>query len=303
MQFLDPNIARKNELQNTHLKQAPKLPNGEPIFSHIEFSLTGLCNRKCSFCPRADPEVYPNLNEFMPLEMYRKLLMDLKEVSYQGGLSYSGFSEPLLHKGLVDFVKTSREILPGSRLEIVTNGDKLNAKITVELFEAGLTTLLISMYDGPEQIPEFEAIIAESKVDPKRVILRKRYLSQEEHYGLTISNRAGAVNIKELGVQALKEPLNHPCFYPHYRLMVDHTGDVLLCPHDWIKKVSMGNLKDKSIIDIWTGSKIMAFRKNLGAGNRKFDPCKTCDVKGTLQGREHFEAWDAFYHKDAKLTV
>ena len=32
------------------------------MFSWIDISLTELCNRVCSFCPRADPDFYPNQN-------------------------------------------------------------------------------------------------------------------------------------------------------------------------------------------------------------------------------------------------
>lgn len=303
MSFVDPNIARKDALQTAHLERSPRLPDGSPVFSHIEMSILGLCNRSCHFCPRVDPKVYPNVNEFMSLDLHKKILGDLKEISYEGGLSYSGFSEPLLHKGVVDFVHASREILPGSRLEIVTNGDVLEPGILKKLIDAGLSTLLVSMYDGPEQIPHFEKIIQEADVDSKRVILRKRYLPPTEDYGITLSNRSGMVTIKEAGIVPLKEPMRHPCYYTHYRMMVDHTGEVLLCPHDWGKRLIAGDLNKEHIVDIWTGPKLAGVRKRLAVGDRRIPPCSNCDVLGTRQGGAHFKAWTVFYEEKEKISA
>ena len=53
-----------------------------------------------------------------------------------------------------------------------------------ELFDAGLTTLLISMYDGPKQIEHFEKMIAEAKLPRDSVILRDRYLPPEPGCGI-----------------------------------------------------------------------------------------------------------------------
>lgn len=297
MTFLDANIGRKNALQNGHLMRAGRLPDGSPVFSHIEFSICGLCNRRCVFCPRVDPAVYPNVAEYLSLDLYRKVLTDLKDIDYSGGLSYSGFSEPFYHKQIVDFVASSKEILPRCRVEIVTDGDFLKAQKLRAIFGAGLDTLLISMYDGPEQIPHFEAMITEAGVDPNRVILRKRYLPPEEQFGINLTNRAGMVTIKEASVAPLKEPMNHPCYYTHYRMMVDHTGEVLLCPHDWGKKLIVGNVRRQHVVDIWIGEVLSRVRQRLGEGDRRFAPCNVCDVVGTLQGGDHFKAWQEYYRK------
>lgn len=297
MPFEDPNIARKNALQNEHLSQSSRLPNGAPVFSHIEFSICGLCNRTCEFCPRADPKVYPNVAEFLSLELYRKILFDLKDIDYTGGLSYSGFSEPFYHKNLVEMVASSKEILPRCRVEIVTNGDIVKPEKMAALFKAGLNTLLVSMYDGPEQIPHFEDMIAKAGLTAQQVILRKRYLPPEEQYGINLTNRAGMVNLPGLHVEALKEPMKHPCYYTHYRMMVDHTADVLLCPHDWGKRLIVGNLRDEHIADVWTGKILTSARQRLSQGDRKFSPCNVCDVEGTRQGKEHFKAWQEFYRE------
>ena len=295
MAFIDPNIPRKNALQNEHLKAAGPLPDGSPVFSEVEFSITGLCNRTCHFCPRVDPKVYPNLNEHLSLDLFTKVVTDLSDISYSGRLVFSGFGEPLLHTDVYGLLRVSRDVLHDCQLEVVTNGDRLTSSVMQKLFDAGLTTLLVSMYDGSWQIAHFEAVIEESGIAKDRVILRERYLPVKQGYGINLTNRAGNVSVAEAGVKALREPMNHPCFYTHYRMMIDHHGDVLLCPHDWGKRIIVGNLKEEHIVEIWTGSVLTQIRQRLGGGDRGFSPCNVCDVLGTRQGQEHFDAWQKLY--------
>ena len=42
-----------------------------------------------------------------------------------------------------------------SFVEVVTNGDTLKAKTIKDLYNANTNKLLISMYDGPEQVKKF----------------------------------------------------------------------------------------------------------------------------------------------------
>lgn len=278
------------------------MPDGSPMFSEVEFNITGLCNRVCVFCPRVDPNVFPNVNEHISLDLHSKILADLQELSYSGRVGYSGFGEPLLHPQHLQLIKDAREALPESRLEVVSNGDRVTAKKMTELFDAGLTTLLISMYDGPEQIEFFESMVSETQLPKDAVILRKRYLPPEDGYGINVTNRAGMVSVASVGVEALSEPMKHPCYYPHYRMMIDYTGEVLLCPHDWGKKLIVGDLNSQSVFELWTGAKLAAIRKQLGDGNRAFPPCDKCDVLGTRQGGEHFKAWNKHYESGSVTT-
>ena len=45
----------------------------------IEINLTELCNRKCVFCPRVDPKVFPNRNLHMSLDLSKKIASNLKK--------------------------------------------------------------------------------------------------------------------------------------------------------------------------------------------------------------------------------
>ena len=45
----------------------------------IEINLTELCNRKCVFCPRVDPKVFPNRNLHMSLDLSKNYIQFKKD--------------------------------------------------------------------------------------------------------------------------------------------------------------------------------------------------------------------------------
>ena len=60
-----------------------------------------------------------------------------------------------------------------------------------------------------------------------------------------------------------------------------------MCPHDWGKKIILGNLNKEKLIDIWFSKKSMSIRKQLNKSNRNFTPCNVCDVEGTFMGKKN----------------
>ena len=65
------------------------------------------------------------------------------------------------------------------------------------LFKSGLSTLLISVYDGEKEYNEFSDMILKSGLSEEKYILRKRYFSEEMDFGITLSNRAGLMENAE----------------------------------------------------------------------------------------------------------
>lgn len=301
--FLDPNIPRKGKVLQQHLEATLEDSASPPFFSLIEFNLSGLCNRKCVFCPRVDPKVYPNRNEHITLDLYEKIMGEMAQVEYAGMILYSAFGEPLLYKNIEVVIELSKRYCPKVRIETVTDGDFVTPAKLRSLFGAGLDTLLISMYDGPHQEESFRGMMAEVGLSDRQVVLRKRWLPPEEHYGITLSNRAGMVEIPEVGIKALAEPLRRPCFYPFYQVLVDYDGSVLLCPHDWGKKLVVGNLNRQSIHDLWDSRVMRRVRRNLANSDRNFAPCNVCDVDGTLMGKDHFNRWMQYYERQAASRI
>ena len=94
--FIDPNLkfkkktAEKIQLYRLKSKYLP-LP------TEIEISESGICNRKCSFCPRSAPD-FKDVKEFISEELVLKVSKELGKFNYAGVIRFSGFVEPLLDK-------------------------------------------------------------------------------------------------------------------------------------------------------------------------------------------------------------
>ena len=246
------------------------------------------CNRKCSFCPRSDPG-FEDINEFISEELVLKISKELKKLNYKGVIRFSGFVEPLLDKKIYNHISLIKKYVPHCRIEIVTNGDPLNKDRLIKLFKSGLDKILISVYDGEKEYKEFEQMVKASELAKNQYIIRKRFYSEDLDFGITLSNRAGLMENAEFKIPKLKKPLDQLCYIPSYTLFFDYLGDVLMCPHDWGKKIILGNLMQNSILDIWFSEKSLRIRKQLGSKNRNFSPCNVCDVDGTLMGQKNSE--------------
>ena len=268
-----------------------------PLFSFIELNINEICNRVCPFCPRSNPEQYPNQNIHMSVELAKSIAEQLAGINFTGIVNISGTGEPLLTKHIVDIVKQFGD--KGIHIEIVTNGDMLvskkGSKLIKDLYSAGLCQFVVSMYDGPEQIDQFNTLFASCDVDKESYSLRDRWYDESEDYGLLYTNRAGNIgfeHLSDISKQKLMESGKSACFYTHYSMMIDWNGDALLCCQDMYNRtVNFGNVKDKSLVDIWTDAKLTEFRNKLKNGDRSLSPCSNCNANGQVFGVNHANKW------------
>jgi len=256
--------------------------DGAPLFSWVELNVNELCNRKCIFCPRSDK--YPNQNLHMDISLAHLIAEQLSSLNFQGTVNISGTGEALLTRHLPSIIKPfgNKDI----RVEIVTNGDKIKPKMIDDLFCAGLTQIVVSMYDGPEQIDHFKKLFKECGIPDDLYTLRDRWYDENENYGLLYTNRAGSMGEK------ISKVIDRPCYYPHYALYIDWNGDILLCCQDMYNRtIVFGNVKEKPIIEIWKDKKFNEFREKLKNSDRSLSPCSSCTANGLVFGKNHAKAW------------
>lgn len=259
-----------------------------PLPTWIELSLIDVCNRSCIFCPKSDSSIAPDTYQKMSRKLIDKLASELKKIKFKGSIALCGYGEPLLHKDINYIVKKLSKIC---NVEVVTNGDVLNPKLLKDLYNSNAGRCLISMYDGPHQIEKFKNVIRKSGVPEDFTILRDRWYDDTQNFGVKLTNRTGTINI---GNQ-LDTKVHSICYYPAYQFLIDWNGDVFLCPQDWQRRNTMGNMMQQNIFDIWVGASMNKFRKNLLKGKRCDKPCSDCNADGTLLGKNHAEIWKKIY--------
>ena len=299
--IIDSTTKRKNAIAAARLTTK----TGIPVFSIVEISVVAACNRRCSFCPVSD-DYYKKvgLSGVMKQSLYEKLLQDLKSIDYSGMILFSGESEPLLHKRLDRLISRTKQILPNTQIEVNSNGDLLTAEKLTSLFSAGLDTLSISMYDGPQQIAEFSRLREEADLKPSQVLLRRRYF-EDGNYGINMTNRGGLVDSDAFQVVSnsestkakLKFPISQECYYPFYMLTVDVGANVTICSHDWAKRYVVGNFAQDHIFKLWTDTRFDTARRNLAKCDRSLPSCRECNAIGDLIGKDSFVKWVEHYNQ------
>ena len=245
---------KKNLKRRSEFVDQVSLHNGIPMPTWVELSLIDVCNRKCSFCPKVDEKVAPDTHQKMTRKIVDEIHDQLLEIHYSGTISLCGYGEPLLHKDINYIVKKLSNV---SKVEVITNGDVLSSKRLQELYLSDASKVLVSMYDGPEQIEKFNHMTRKANVPEDLVILRDRWYDKHNDFGVKLTNRAGTINS---GKQEKIGKYSN-CYYPAYQFLIDWNGDVFLCPQDWQRRITMGNMMQKSIYNIWTGSIMTKYRK------------------------------------------
>ena len=282
------NINRKKPILN----RDPQFFKNIPLPSWIELSLIDVCNRACTFCPKSDDSIAPNTHQKMTLTLIDKLIYDLKKINFEGAFCLCGYGEPMLHKEFYEIINKLGVI---GGVEIITNGDLVNKKTLLKLYKSKATKLIISLYDGPEQVEKFKSLIKELEIPEDFVILRDRWYSDKIDYGVKLTNRVGTVNV---GNQPeIKNFSNSKCFYTAYQMLIDWNGDVFLCPQDWQRRQTMGNIMQSDIFDIWKGPILSKYRRKLLNGQRTLSPCNQCNADGMVYGNSHYNAWDKIKNK------
>jgi radical SAM protein with 4Fe4S-binding SPASM domain len=227
------------------------------LLKRIELEINTHCNKEddygvyCEYCPNSVKETIIDPPKCMEDEVYEKIIDELQDLAFNGRISYHFYGEPLLHKKIEAIIRYSADKLPKAEKVLYTNGDRLTDLKYDGLIKSGIDIIAVSKHKHmKEHIPS----------RAKQVVLNK----------YNITNRGG--------VFGNSESLTTPCYAFNHRLVVAYNGDVLLCYEDAKRETVLGNIKDKSISEIWSSEKSRRIRKNLALGRRDlYVPCKRCN--------------------------
>ncbi len=246
----------------------------------IEINPTELCNRTCSFCPRVDPEVYPNRNLHLTEETVTNLVKDLIANNYRARIVFSGFGEPTLNKNILKLISIAR--LATDDVQMYTNGDKVldDSWYTLDEFiDAGLSSIFLDVYDSYEQHKRWE-----KKIQPFKEKINI-HLSAKYNFKINLyTNRSGTV--KTEGIR--QSGIDKPCFIPHTKAFIDWDGTLLLCCNDWARAAGgFGNVNHTPFHELWMTDELVSIRKKLMYGSRldAGTPCNVCDATGNQKAK------------------
>tara|TARA_R110000868_G_scaffold886_7_gene6758 strand:+ start:534 stop:1433 length:900 start_codon:yes stop_codon:yes gene_type:complete len=253
--------------------------------SSVDITTIDLCNRTCVFCPRHDHSVYPNRNLRMTADGATIIASRLAAINYTGTIAISGFGENLLNPEISEITRVLKQGCPTAHVECNTNGDPLTSKLAFKLVDAGIDCININLYDGVDQVDHFEIVM---KDIPKEKYKYRAHYNEADH-GIIFNNRSGMIDWFKDDTSDLAELRTKPCYYPFYKLYIHWNGDVQFCANDWGRVITVGNVFQQPIKEIWMSKEMQKVRMRLVKKGRDFKPCNNCNVKGDLIGKKSFD--------------
>jgi len=263
------------------------------VFNSICVEIAAKCNRTCYFCPNNGTD---RPDEQMPWEMIEKIAGELAAMRYAGRISPYIYNEPMRDKRLGEFIRLMRGACPRANIMTNTNGDYIKTRADVDaLFDAGLTSIVINVYAAKDFTPRgialadaryerFVEMFGGTAGSSSSAYLRKGVIQINKKYGNHFegghakTNRSGNI---AWSAPALAEPLKKGCVRPWRVLNINWRGDSILCCNDYHAEERFGNVRDRTLTEIWNDMRLHQIRAALQDKNRTTVPlCAKCDFYG-----------------------
>ena len=291
------------------------IPLNVPFIINVDPS--DVCNFQCKFCPTGDRELMgktPGRNHgIMNFELFKKIVDDISKFDksikvlrlYKDG-------EPLLNPRLAEMIKYAKESRCADRIDTTTNGILLNPKTNIDIIEAGLARINISIEGvNAKQYLEF----SKCKIDFENLVANVRHLYENKKQCEIIVKICGDIlseddknkfyeifgNISDgiyvehvmacwpefelKGVEVNQEVSLYGqqikevtvCPYVFYSFSINSDGSVSACFLDWSRKLIIGDVKHESVMNIWKGSRLLDYQKMFLTRKRKEHMvCRNC---------------------------
>ncbi|HLO63906.1 MAG TPA: radical SAM/SPASM domain-containing protein [Azonexus sp.] len=249
-----------------------------PVFAELAIETTAYCNRHCPACPVAEA---PRGKGVLDDALFAKILAELSALRYSGRVSLHFFNEPLLDKDIVSKVQRIAQAVPRASIEVFSNGDFLNPKLAEQLFDAGLSFMLVTAYNERALRRLLAMRQAFTPRTRRRIVIRPG--------DVLLNNRAGS-----LADLAIPEPLKADCFQPSFHMNINYKGEVVICSSDYYAASLMGNIADNSLMEIWRGPSFEKARQILRQRERhRLASCLGCNVVSTPLGTRYLNRAEA----------
>ncbi len=245
-----------------------------PLFSHVEIETINKCNGECAFCPvnrNQDPRPSARMSE----QLFTSIIDQLAALNYDGHLGLFSNNEPLLDTRLSALAAQAREQLPNAYIALSTNGSLLDSEKLVALLPSFDRIIINNYSDSPALEPHLESIRASlSRPEAAHLLDGKTVEFCLRGKNDVLTSRAGSAPNRANP----PEPLRLPCSLPFSQLIIRPDGKVSLCCNDALGRVTLGDVSQTSLLDVWRGQPAAAVRASMMTHGRAGHPlCKACD--------------------------
>lgn len=241
------------------------------LFKVLLVETRNICTRACWFC-KFGQERQDESTVQMDWNTIERIVYNLRDLKYDGRISWFFINEPLLDKRIPQILRLTRENCPKAFITLNTNGDLLN-KVTYEgLIKSGLDALGVSIYDDDafDKVHKIQA-------DRRLVLLDMRHPARGD-----IENRGGNIKTNSRFFEEDKfQFADKSCGQPFTMMAVNVKGQVVLCCADMYADVVMGDVKTERLESIWNSDAFEYYRNHLnGYGRKGLKLCDGCSHNG-----------------------
>ncbi len=304
-------ISQLRKLYTLYRSYSAKRSRNIPAPIRLWIEPTNYCNLKCVMCLNKD--LAKSERGFMDFNVFKKIVEEASLFAHDINLFHRG--ESLLHPEIFRMIKYTKE--KGLYTRLNTNATLLNEERSRQILDSGLDCLSFS-FDGYEKeiyediriganfdetlnnilgflsmkkkldkgapyttftIIEFSDYSSDEKKGKIKKEFMKRFnsLPLERFVVRKPHNWAGGYDMEESNYSNG----SISCTFPWYSSTIFWDGSVLPCPQDFHGKLTLGNIKDSSLLKIWNGSEEILLRENLiGQQYKNVLPCARCDRPG-----------------------
>ena len=248
-----------------------------PLFNSLQMETQNRCNGECSFCPvnrHLDPRPFAR----MPEELFSSILRQLTALNYSGICGFFSNNEPLLDKRLPDFLQEGRKRLPRATLTILTNGTLLNVELFRQLM-CSLNTMIINDYNKDVGLHANIKEIRDYCLSPegRQLLENKLVIIEMRSPKLVLGSRGGSSRNRK----PVSRPLKALCLCMFQQFIIRPDGRLSLCCNDALGQMTLGDLNQKSILEIWNGQAFTDIRRTMAEKGRSGNTlCAGCDFPG-----------------------
>lgn len=264
----------------------------------------------------------------MHMELFQKIVDDLAAMARRHGrklqtLNLYKDGEPLLNDMLASMIGYAKAGEVADRVSTTTNGILLNANRVVQLIDAGLDYIRISvpLDDNYWIVKRHCAFLYHEKTARKaplfvhvKAIGNLMSSREQRRFREDFASISDFLNLDNLmgwsGTQGGDFLLGHSvtrgmdgrtklrarkiCPEPFCRLAINFNGSVSACCVDWAMDKSYGNAEAANVEEIWNGEELDRLRALHARGDRDANPiCKGCHYIMGLPPTMHLDHYAA----------
>jgi len=202
--------------------------------------------------------------ELLATEVVHSLIDQLETLDFRGSLCLQHFNEPLLDPRIAELGRYARGKRRFSSVFICTNGDLIDQRRASEL-DGAFDALVVTFYANPSEASARAGRLV-SLFRETQIVFNTIHL---------VTHYSPDPRLSALVQEARALPCVQGC---RFRMVVNHRGDMLLCCDDLVGHFDLGNVRDRTLEELWYNEKHQQMLLDLErpGGRSAYRHCSIC---------------------------